>query len=187
MISDWLSVSLKDRYVLPGRREGVPGSFVGEGILPLLERPRIWFIYQRNWFSLPGVLFFSRFIAPPREEYHAPSWFPDENSKCARLRVSIIEGGCAYMKCDKWWWPRAAPSTGRRLVPHLLSPISFWPFHRTDFEFSRVSLPLGEKIGQNSSSIQLEFTRDTEFSLTTPKPIRRRTVNSRDPLLIITT
>lgn len=116
MISDWLSVSLKDRYVLPGRREGVPGSFVGEGILPLLERPRIWFIYQRNWFSLPGVLFFSRFIAPPREEYHAPSWFPDENSKCARLRVSIIEGGCAYMKCDKWWWPRAAPSTERRLT-----------------------------------------------------------------------
>lgn len=147
MISDWLSVSLKDRYVLPGRREGVPGSFVGEGILPLLERPRIWFIYQRNWFSLPGVLFFSRFIAPPREEYHAPSWFPDENSKCARLRVSIIEGGCAYMKCDKWWWPRAAPSTGRRLVPHLLSPISFWPFHfRTNFEFSRVSFPWGKKL-----------------------------------------
>ena len=134
MISDWLSVSLKDRYVLLRRGGGgrrVPGSFVGEGIL--LERPRIWFIYQRNWFSLPGVLFFSRFIAPPREEYHAPSWFPDENSKLSSGYLSSKGVAPIVKRDDKWWWPRAAPSNGTTIsLPH---PLLF----STDFFFTVLS------------------------------------------------
>lgn len=73
-------------------------------------------------------------------------------------------------------------------------PISFSPFCRTDFECrvsSRVSLLFRKKIRNNTTSLVLEFTpRSFRFRHQNRFDVARvdtRAMNSRDPLLIIST